>query len=141
LIVKHPVRPEYADDWSSLIEEFTVATRAEPGNIFFDWFRGVEDCNVYVLVEAFHDGAAGRAHVSSAHFQAAIAQLPKWLSDVPEIVNVEARVRIGHAWQRYKSKWTARPPTEIPVHDVSIRHLSRAAQRHRTNTVRNPDTE
>jgi quinol monooxygenase YgiN len=73
----------------SLVEEFTGATRAEPGNIFFDWFRSVEDPNVYVLVEAFQDAAAGQAHVNSAHFQAAISRLPRWLSAVPEIVNIE----------------------------------------------------
>jgi hypothetical protein len=31
IVVKHPVRPEYSDDWPSLVEEFAVATRAEPG--------------------------------------------------------------------------------------------------------------
>jgi len=89
IVVKHPVRPEYADDWVSLVQEFTAATRAEPGNIFFDWFRSVEDPNLYLLVEAFRDGAAGQAHVNSVHFQSAISQLPKWLSDVPAIVHVE----------------------------------------------------
>jgi quinol monooxygenase YgiN len=43
IVVKHPVRPQYADTWTDLVEEFTVATRAEPGNISFDWFRSVED--------------------------------------------------------------------------------------------------
>ena len=89
IVVKHPVRPEFADGWVSLVEEFTAATRAEPGNVFFDWFRSVDDPNLYLLVEAFQDGAAGQAHVSSAHFQAAMSRLPKWLSDVPEIVNIE----------------------------------------------------
>ncbi len=97
IVVKHPVRPEYADDWVSLVEEFTAATRAEPGNICFDWCRSVEDPNLYVLVEAFQDGAAGQAHVNSDHFQVAIGRLPKWLSDVPEIVNVEVP---GAGWSR-----------------------------------------
>ncbi len=57
----------------------------------------VEDRYLYVLVEAFQDGAAGQAHVKSAHFQAAMAELPKWLSDVPEIVNVEVP---GQGWSR-----------------------------------------
>jgi quinol monooxygenase YgiN len=97
IVVKHPVRPEYADDWVSLVEEFTVATRGEPGNLFFDWFRSVEDPNLYVLVEGFRDAAAGEAHVNSAHFQAAMARLPNWLSAVPEIVNVEV---LGQGWAR-----------------------------------------
>ena len=86
IVVKHPVRPQYADNWPNLVETFTAATRAEPGNICFDWFRSVEDPNLYVLVEAFENGAAGQAHVNSVHFKAAMAELPKWLSDVPENV-------------------------------------------------------
>ncbi len=97
VVVKHPVRPQYADDWSTLVEEFTAATRAEPGNICFDWFRSVEDPNLYVLVEAFVDRAAGEAHVNSVHFRDAMAQVPTWLSDVPEIVNVEVP---GQGWSR-----------------------------------------
>jgi quinol monooxygenase YgiN len=89
IVAKNPVRPEYADDWQSLMEPFTTATRAEPGNICFDWYRSVEDPNVYVLVEAFTDAAAGEVHVSSEHFKAAMARLAELLAGVPEIVNVE----------------------------------------------------
>ena len=97
IVVKHRVRPQFADDWPSLVEEFTAATRAEPGHIFFDWFRSVDDPNLYILVEAFQDGSAGQTHVTSVHFQAAMAELPKWLSDVPEIINVEVP---GQGWSR-----------------------------------------
>jgi len=97
IVVKHPVRPEYADDWVDLVQEFTVATRAEPGNVCFDWYRSAEDPDLWLLVEAFRDGDAGKAHVESAHFQAAIARLPTWLREVPEIVHVEAP---GDGWSR-----------------------------------------
>ena len=86
IVVKHPVRPEFADDWTSLVAEFTTATRAEPGNISFDWYRSPEDANEWLLVEAFRDGEAGQAHVRSAHFQAAVAALPKWLAAAVEAV-------------------------------------------------------
>jgi quinol monooxygenase YgiN len=89
IVAKNPVRPEYADDWPSLMEEFTSATRAEPGNICFDWYRSVDEPNVYVLVEAFEDGTAGEAHMNSDHFKAAMDRLSQLLADVPEIVNVE----------------------------------------------------
>ncbi len=36
IAVKHPVRPEHADDWPALMEEFTAASGAEPDNICFD---------------------------------------------------------------------------------------------------------
>jgi len=97
IVVKHPVRAEYADRWPSLVDAFTVATRAESGNISFEWFRSVDDPHLYLLVEAFRDAAAGRQHVESPHFQAAIAQMPQWLSAVPEIIHVETA---ADGWSR-----------------------------------------
>jgi quinol monooxygenase YgiN len=96
IVVKQPIRPEYADDFPSLVEEFTAATRAEPGNVSFDWYRSVEDPNAYALVEAFADAEAGAAHVQSDHFNAAMARLPELLSGVPEIVHVE----VPEGWSR-----------------------------------------
>ncbi len=98
IVVKQPVRPKYADDFVTLVEEFTAASRAEPGCIFFDWYRSVEEPNVYLLVEAFRDAAAGEAHVESEHFKAASAQMPKWLAAVPQIVHVEAP---GDGWSAF----------------------------------------
>ena len=83
IVAKFPVRSEHAEEWVSLVAEFTESTRAEPGNLFFDWFRSVDDPDVYLLVEAFRDGAAGQQHVESAHFKRAIAALPAWLRAHP----------------------------------------------------------
>jgi quinol monooxygenase YgiN len=96
IVAKNPVRPEYADNWPQLVEAFTTATRAEPGNVCFDWYRSVDDPNVYVLVEAFEDAAAGEAHVNSEHFKAAGKQLSQMLAGVPDIVNVE----VPGGWSR-----------------------------------------
>jgi quinol monooxygenase YgiN len=97
IVVKHPVRPECSDDWPFLVDEFSIATRSEPGNICFDWYRSADDPNLWLLVEAFVDAEAGQAHLGSAHFQAAIASLPRWLADVPEIVHTEVT---GEGWAR-----------------------------------------
>src|SRR5438874_1724108 len=56
IVVKQPVRAKYADDWPSLVDEFTTATRAEPGNISFDWYRSAEDPNLWVLIEKVLQG-------------------------------------------------------------------------------------
>ncbi len=89
IVVKQKVRRKFADDWVDLVADFTAATRAEPGNICFEWSRSVEDPTVYYLVEAFTDAAAGEAHVQSEHFATAGAQLTEWLAAVPEIVHVD----------------------------------------------------
>jgi quinol monooxygenase YgiN len=67
-------RPEYADGSMALVHEFKVATKAEPGNISFDWYRSADDPKVCLLVEAFADHDAGRAHVESSHFQGSISE-------------------------------------------------------------------
>lgn len=95
IVVKFPVRPERSEDWLALTADFTAATRAEPGNIFFDWSRSVDDPNEFVLVEAFRDSEAGGAHVGSAHFKEAMAVLPDAIAATPKIVNVEAP---GDGW-------------------------------------------
>lgn len=97
IVVKQRVRPEYADGWLDLVRPFTEATRAEPGNISFDWYRSPEDRNLWLLVEAFIDAEAGRKHVESEHFQAVTTALPKWLAEVPEIVHVETS---SEGWDR-----------------------------------------
>ena len=86
IVVKWPIKPEYADEWPELAREFTEATRAEPGNKWFEWSRSVEDPNTYVLVEAFEADAA-EAHLTSAHFKQAQQELPKYLQRTPDVIN------------------------------------------------------
>jgi quinol monooxygenase YgiN len=83
------IRPEDADRWPEISRSFTEATRAEPGCLWFDWSRSIEDPTEYVLVEAFADGDAGAAHVQSDHFATAQKQLPPHLAETPRIVNFE----------------------------------------------------
>jgi quinol monooxygenase YgiN len=87
ITAKFRVRPEHADQWVDLTREFTEATRAEAGNLWFDWSRSVDDPTEFVLVEAFRDGEAGAAHVQSAHFRSATAALPAYLVETPRIVS------------------------------------------------------
>lgn len=94
IVVKWKVKPEHADAWPELTRSFTEATRAEPGNRFFEWSRSVETPNEYVLIEAFDDDAAG-AHVESAHFQQARAELPQYVLETPDIRN----------WQDQPDEW------------------------------------
>lgn len=96
ITVKWPVRPEHADQWLDLVKDFTDATRAEPGNLWFDWSRSVDDPTEYVLVEAFQDDAA-EAHVSAPHFKQAQADLPQYLVETPRIVNFQIP---GEEWSR-----------------------------------------
>jgi len=89
IVVRHQIRPEYADDFPGMVAEFTAASRAEPGTISFEWSRSTDDPAAYFLVEAFRDAAAGAAHVASGHFKAAIARMPGLLAGPPEIIHAD----------------------------------------------------
>ena len=88
ITAKFQVRPDDADAWPEITRSFTEATRSEPGCLWFDWSRSLDDRNEYVLVEAFRDGDAGAAHVQSEHFRAAQAALPRHLRATPKIVSI-----------------------------------------------------
>ncbi len=94
ITAKFLVKPEHTDRWPEISKSFTEATRAEPGNLWFDWSRSVDDPNEYVLVEAFQDDAA-EAHVTSEHFRQAQADLPQYLQETPRIVNFQVP---GSTW-------------------------------------------
>jgi quinol monooxygenase YgiN len=87
ITAKFQVLPEHADDWPEITREFTTATRGEPGCLWFDWSRSLDDPDEYVLIEAFRDGDAGAAHVQSGHFRKAQQDLPPHLAKTPQIVN------------------------------------------------------
>ena len=94
IVVKFPVKPEWSDRWPDLVDSYTDATRAEPGNLFFEWSRSLEDPNTYVLVEGFTDDGAG-PHVNSDHFKKAMEDLPQALSRTPQIISKQVE---GEGW-------------------------------------------
>jgi quinol monooxygenase YgiN len=95
ITAKFRPKPEFVDDWPSIAQAFTTATRAEEGCLWFDWSRNIEDPGEYVLVEAFRDDDAGASHVQSGHFKAAQRELPQHLQSTPLVINTTAD---GDAW-------------------------------------------
>jgi quinol monooxygenase YgiN len=89
IVAKFTIRPAYSDEWLERVSDFTQSTRQEPGNLWFEWSRSVDNPDQFVLLEAFRDTEAGTAHVTSAHFKTATRDLPPLLAGIPDIVNVE----------------------------------------------------
>lgn len=89
ITAKFQILPEHADHWPQIADEFTEATRAEPGCLWFDWSRSVDDPTEYVVVEAFRDDEAAAAHVNSDHFKAAQEKLPQYLAHTPRVINTK----------------------------------------------------
>jgi quinol monooxygenase YgiN len=86
IVVKFTTKPEWTDRWLDLVNDFTRSTRAEPGNLWFEWNRSVEEPDTFTLVEAFTDDGAG-PHVNSAHFAQAMTDLKPALARTPAIVS------------------------------------------------------
>jgi len=89
IVVKFTTLPEHRDTWLSQVDAFTQATRAEPGNLWFEWSRSVDRPDEFVLVEAFRDADAGAAHVGSNHFRSAMELMPTMLATTPSIVSTQ----------------------------------------------------
>jgi quinol monooxygenase YgiN len=87
VVVKFETKPDWTDRWRDLVASFTDATRAEEGNLWFEWSRSLDDPAEYVLVEAFRDGEAGGVHVNSDHFKRAMRELPQALKSTPKIIS------------------------------------------------------
>lgn len=52
-----------------LLAQLTAASRSEPGNLAYDYYRNAEDPNHIVLLERYTDVDAFAAHRASEHFQ------------------------------------------------------------------------
>ena len=87
ITAKFRVKPEFAEEWPEISRDFTEATRAEPGCLWYDWSRSLDDPTEYVLVEAFRDDDAAVAHVTADHFRKAQETLPPHLVETPRIIN------------------------------------------------------
>jgi quinol monooxygenase YgiN len=86
IVVKFAVKPEATSQWLAAVRPFTEATRAEPGNLWFEWYASADDPNSFVLVEGFRDGA-GEAHVTSDHFAQGLATMKPLLAHTPQIIS------------------------------------------------------
>jgi len=95
IVVKFKTRPDHTEQFMDIVEPFTTATRQEPGNLWFDWSRSVQDPSEFVLVEAFLDDDAAGAHVNSDHFKAGLESMRPALTATPKIVS---RKVDGDSW-------------------------------------------
>jgi quinol monooxygenase YgiN len=105
IAVKFKVKPDVADRFMDVTRDFTEGTRSEPGNLWFDWSRSVDDPSEYILLEAFKDDAA-EAHVTSDHFAKAMSELPAYLQETPRIRNMALE---GDDWDELAEMTVSRP--------------------------------
>jgi quinol monooxygenase YgiN len=95
IVVKFQVRPDRREEWRALTDEFTQATRGEPGNISFEWFSNDEDPDQFVLIEQFEGPEAGDAHVKTDHFKKGMIGIPDLITETPKIIHMDLP---GEGW-------------------------------------------
>ena len=95
IVVKFRVKPESVEKWPELVRTFTESTREEPGNIFFEWSKSLEEDNEFVLVEAFTNEGAG-PHVNSDHFAKGLEAMRPHLVSTPQIISRQVD---GDGWE------------------------------------------
>jgi quinol monooxygenase YgiN len=90
IVVKFPIRPDRQSEWDQLSSFYAKAVNAEPGCVFFEFSRGVQDPHTYICIEGFADGAAGQEHMRQDHVTRFMAEMPDIVSAQPQIVYIDA---------------------------------------------------
>lgn len=87
IVAQSTTAPENADDYGHVLQRLAEATRTEPGCVFFDVFRSLEQPGHFVTLEGYADGAALTAHQAADHFQQIVLE-----ELVPLMISGDARV-------------------------------------------------
>ena len=123
IVVKFPVKPEWSDRWLDLVDTFTQATRNEPGNLFFEWSRSVEDRTSSCWSRRFTDDGAG-PHVNSDHFKQAMAGPAAGPGrDAEDRQPAGRRRAVGTRWARCRSTEHADRRKGSSLDGVDVRGL------------------
>jgi quinol monooxygenase YgiN len=69
-----------------VIREMTAPSRAEPGNVFYQAQRSVEDPRLFYLYEQYVDVSGYEAHMASEHFTRLVKQ-----EAIPELLEGRER--------------------------------------------------
>ena len=65
---KWRAKPGKEERLKALIEEMTEPSRAEPGNVYYQAQRSIEDPQLFYLYEQYVDEAGYEAHQETEHF-------------------------------------------------------------------------
>ena len=90
IVVKFPVRPERAEEWSALAADYARAVNAEEGSLFFEWSKSLDEPDTFVCVEGFRNASAGASHVQTQAFKDFVERAPDLVARQPQIIYVEA---------------------------------------------------
>lgn len=88
--MKFPIRNDRLSEWEELSASYARDVSAEPGNVFFEFSRSIEEPGTYVCIEGFADADAGAEHMKQPHVSAFMSAMPDIVSAQPQIIYVDA---------------------------------------------------
>lgn len=68
VVAKYGARHGMVEEVLDRLADMAAATRKEPGNVSYEFYRGVEDPGQIVILEAYHDAEDFDRHRESDHF-------------------------------------------------------------------------
>ena len=68
VIVKYDCKPDAAEKVLGLLTRMAAATRREPGNLGYEFYRGFENPQQIVILESYHEVEDFDEHRASPHF-------------------------------------------------------------------------
>jgi len=89
VIARMPVKKEKVDEAIEAFKALMVHVAMEEGTLRYALNRDKSNPNILVIVEAYKDAEALKAHSSTPHFREFSAKLPALLSGKPEISVLE----------------------------------------------------
>ena len=95
VVIRFTVREGWADRWLDLVDEFTRATRAEDGNLWFWWARSVDEPDVFFLLEGHREDGV-EEHLRSPLIPKIQREWPVALVETPQVLMT---VMPGNDWQ------------------------------------------
>ena len=68
VVAKYGAKQAMTEDVLGLLAQMAATTRREPGNVSYDFYRGLEDPTQIVILESYHDAEDFDRHRESQHF-------------------------------------------------------------------------
>ncbi|MDK1024339.1 MAG: putative quinol monooxygenase [Gammaproteobacteria bacterium] len=99
MIIVHgtfPVKPQHRDQAVELMKQMSLATRAEPGCISYEFFVGLSDPDTMLLYQEWESVEALQDHFESSHME-------EFLGHLPEVLNGEVLTK----------RYEVRDPNEV----------------------------
>jgi quinol monooxygenase YgiN len=85
-IARMRVKPENAAAFEAMIAHVAEMTRAhEPGVAYYDWARGVDEPDTYLVVEVYRDVAAQAAHMATEWVKTSLPRSAALIEGKPDI--------------------------------------------------------